>query len=52
MLRSSLEGQVYSVDDEIQSNSLELKMSRLRRKLAKRSRDCYQRHSWNRLLSS
>ncbi|WP_409995421.1 winged helix-turn-helix domain-containing protein [Rhizobium leguminosarum] len=36
VLRSSLEGQVYSVDNEIQSNSLALKMSRLRRKLAKR----------------
>jgi DNA-binding response OmpR family regulator len=34
VLRSSLEGHVYSYDDEIQSNSLEANMSRLRRKLA------------------
>lgn len=32
--RSSLEDRVYSMDDEIQSNSLEANMSRLRRKLA------------------
>lgn len=34
VLRSSLEESVYSFDDEIQSNSLEANMSRLRRKLA------------------
>lgn len=34
VLRSSLEEQVYSFDDEIQSNSLEANMSRLRRKLS------------------
>ncbi|CAK7261771.1 MULTISPECIES: response regulator transcription factor [unclassified Shinella] len=34
VLRSSLEGHVYSFDDEIQSNSLEANMSRLRRKLS------------------
>ncbi|WP_313605952.1 response regulator transcription factor [Rhizobium sp.] len=33
VLRSSLEESVYSFDDEIQSNSLEANMSRLRRKL-------------------
>lgn len=34
VLRSSLEESVYTFDDEIQSNSLEANMSRLRRKLA------------------
>ncbi|WP_421445873.1 response regulator transcription factor [Agrobacterium tumefaciens] len=34
VLRSSLEESVYSFDDDIQSNSLEANMSRLRRKLA------------------
>lgn len=34
VLRSLLEDNVYSIDDEIQSNSLEANMSRLRRKLA------------------
>lgn len=34
VLRSSLEDNVYSYDDDIQSNSLEANMSRLRRKLA------------------
>ncbi|WP_185982624.1 response regulator transcription factor [Aureimonas mangrovi] len=33
VLRSALEDSVYSFDDEIQSNSLEANMSRLRRKL-------------------
>jgi DNA-binding response OmpR family regulator len=33
-LRSSLEEAVYSFDDEIQSNSLDAHVSRLRRKLA------------------
>jgi DNA-binding response OmpR family regulator len=39
VLRSSLEGQVYSFDDEIQSNSLESNMSRLRRKLGEAEAD-------------
>ncbi|MNE92728.1 Transcriptional regulatory protein QseB [compost metagenome] len=39
VLRSSLEGQVYSFDDEIQSNSLESNMSRLRRKLSEAEAD-------------
>ena len=34
VLRSTLEEKVYSFDDEIQSNSLEANLSRLRRKLA------------------
>lgn len=34
VLRSSLEESVYSFDDDIQSNSLEANMSRLRRKLS------------------
>lgn len=39
VLRSSLEGHVYSFDDEIQSNSLESNMSRLRRKLGEAEAD-------------
>lgn len=39
VLRSSLEDSVYSFDDEIQSNSLEANMSRLRRKLAEAGAD-------------
>lgn len=39
VLRSSLEDNVYSYDDEIQSNSLEANMSRLRRKLSEAGSD-------------
>jgi two-component system OmpR family response regulator len=39
VLRSALEESVYSFDDEIQSNSLEANMSRLRRKLAESGAD-------------
>jgi two-component system OmpR family response regulator len=39
VLRSSLEDSVYSFDDEIQSNSLEANMSRLRKRLSEAGAD-------------